>query len=355
MKFLIDIGHPAHVHLFKNFARVMTQRGHEFLFTCRQKEFEIELLDSYGLQHISFGPKYKGLMGKLWGMLKFGWMEYRVARRFKPDFFLSHGSIYAAHASFLYGKPHISLEDTYNFEQVRLYLPFTKYVLTADYAHPLSNHPKNRSYAGYHELAYLHPNHYQPNKEVLKQLGLQPGDAFVILRFVSWSATHDIGHKGISMEMKRKAIEEFSKYARVFISSESELPEEFRSYQLKMNPQDLHDALFFASLVWAESFTIPAECSVLGTPSIIMHNTSSLYLKEQEEKYQLCFNFSESLEDQERAIAKGIEVLSAEGNRGIWEERRNRLLKDKIDLTDYLVWFFENYPKSAAKEIEYQA
>ncbi|MFM7309065.1 MAG: DUF354 domain-containing protein [Flavobacteriales bacterium] len=355
MKFLIDIGHPAHVHLFKNFARVMTQRGHEFLFTCRQKEFEIELLDSNGLQHISFGPKYKGLLGKLWGMLKFGWMEYRVARRFKPNFFLSHGSIYAAHASFLYGKPHISLEDTYNFEQVRLYLPFTKYVLTADYAHPLSNHPKNRSYAGYHELAYLHPNHYQPNKEVLKQLGLQPGDAFVILRFVSWSATHDIGHKGISMEMKRKAIEEFSKYARVFISSESELPEEFRSYQLKINPQDLHDALYFASLVWAESFTIPAECSVLGTPSIIMHNTSSLYLKEQEEKYQLCFNFSESLEDQERAIAKGIEVLSAEGNRGIWEERRNRLLKDKIDLTDYLVWFFENYPKSAAKEIEYQA
>ncbi|MFM7730308.1 MAG: DUF354 domain-containing protein, partial [Flavobacteriales bacterium] len=181
MKFLVDIGHPAHVHLFKNFARVMTQRGHEFLFTCRQKEFEIELLDSYGLQHISFGPKYKGLMGKLWGMLKFGWMEYRVARRFKPNFFLSHGSIYAAHASFLYGKPHISLEDTYNFEQVRLYLPFTKYVLTADYAHPLSNHPKNRSYAGYQELAYLHPNHYQPNKEVLQQLGLQPDDAVVII------------------------------------------------------------------------------------------------------------------------------------------------------------------------------
>lgn len=333
----------------------MTERGHEFLFTCRQKEFEIELLESYGLNYISFGPKYKGLIGKLWGMLKFGWMEYRVARRFRPDYFLSHGSIYAAHAAYFYGKPHISLEDTYNFEQVRLYLPFTKHVLTADYPHPLSNHKKNISYAGYHELAYLHPNHYQPNDGVLKQLGLVKGDAYVILRFVSWSATHDIGHKGISMEMKRRAIHEFSKYAKVFISSESALPEKFRPYQLNINPQDLHDVLYYATLVWAESFTIPAECSVLGTPSIIMHNTSSLYLKEQEEKYQLCFNFSESAEDQERAITKGIALLSDGANKANWEERRERLLRDKIDLTHYLAWFFEHYPKSATNEIEYQA
>jgi predicted glycosyltransferase len=234
-------------------------------------------------------------------------------------------------------------------------LPFTKYVLTADYTHPLSHHKKNISYSGYHETAYLHPNQFTPNLEPLKALGLSEGDPFVILRFVSWNATHDIGHKGISMEMKRKAIQEFSKYAKVFISSESLLPEEFRQYQLKVKPQDLHHLLYYASLVWAESFTIPAECSVLGTPSIIMHNTTSLYLKEQEEKYHLCFNFSESLEDQEKAIAKGMEILSKPDGKQEWRVRREELLKDKVDLSAYLVWFFTHYPESAKGKITFQS
>jgi len=44
MKILIDINHPAHVHLFKHFVWEMQKKGHEFLFTTRRKEFTIELL-----------------------------------------------------------------------------------------------------------------------------------------------------------------------------------------------------------------------------------------------------------------------------------------------------------------------
>ena len=46
MNILIDIGHPAHVHVTKHFAHEMEQRGHHVLFTCRQKEFIIQLLES---------------------------------------------------------------------------------------------------------------------------------------------------------------------------------------------------------------------------------------------------------------------------------------------------------------------
>ncbi len=38
MKILIDIGHPAHVHIFRNFAKEMTKKGHKVLMTCREKE-----------------------------------------------------------------------------------------------------------------------------------------------------------------------------------------------------------------------------------------------------------------------------------------------------------------------------
>ena len=267
MRILIDIGHPAHVHLFKHFAWDMQSRGHNVFFTCRDKEFEIYLLEKYGFQYKSFGKKYTSTIGKLWGMVEFGLKELFVCLKFKPHILLSHGSMYAAHAAFLLGKPHISLEDTFNFEQIRFYKPFTKHILTADYEHPLIG-SEVINYAGYHELSYLHPNRFTPDKLVLNELGVNEGERYVIIRFVSWNASHDIGHKGISYENKLRAIEEFSKYARVFISSESKLPTELEQYRIIIAPHRMHDAMAFASLVWGESFTMPAEASVLGIPSI---------------------------------------------------------------------------------------
>ena len=44
MRILIDIGHPAHVHYFKNFNVQMKSKGHTILFVARDKEVTIELL-----------------------------------------------------------------------------------------------------------------------------------------------------------------------------------------------------------------------------------------------------------------------------------------------------------------------
>ena len=346
MRILIDIGHPAHVHLFKNFAFIMIGKGHEVLFTCREKEFEIDLLKHYGFNFKSFGKKYKSPFAKIIGLVEFDIKEFLTGLKFKPDVILSHGSIYAAHASFLLRKPHISLEDTFNFEQIRLYKPFTKVILTGDYEHPNLG-TKEIKYSGYHELAYLHPKYFKPDKNILNELKVKENEKYVILRFVAWNASHDIGHKGISFEYKLKAIKEFKKYAKVFISSESKLPDELKKYLIRIKPSKMHDILSFANLLWAESFTMPAECSILGVPSIINHNTRSYYLYEQEKKYKLCFNFTETLNDQYLAIKKGIEILSTPYIRKIWQTRRERMLKDKIDVTAFMVWFIENYPESA--------
>lgn len=345
MNILIDIGHPAHVHLFKFFALEMQKKGHLVLFTCRDKEFEIHLLEVNNLKYRSFGRKFTSAPGKIFGMLKFDFLEIQTALKFKPDIFLSHGSIYAAHASALLRKPHISFEDTFNFEQIRLYKPFTDVILTSDYDHPLKS-GKVVKFSGYHELAYLHPSRFTPDKSVLNELGVGPDEKYVILRFVSWKASHDFGHKGISLKNKFQAVEQFSKYARVFISSEAELPEEMKKYKIPVSPERMHDALAFATLLWAESFTMPAECSVLGTPSVIMHNTTSLYLKEQQDKYGLCFYYSESENDQKLAIEKSIEILQTDSMKERWTEKRNMMLADKIDVTFFLVWFVEMYPQS---------
>lgn len=345
MNILIDIGHPAHVHLFRNFAAEMLSKKHEIWFTCREKEFEVNLLTHYKLQFESFGKKFKSIPGKILGLVRFDIKELITGLVFKPDIFLSHGSIYAAHAAFLLGKPHISLEDTFNFEQIRLYKPFTRAILTSDYDHPLKSE-RVIKYSGYHELAYLHPERFKPDVTVLKELGLQKDEKYSIVRFVSWKASHDTGHKGITHENKLMAVNCFKKNGKVFISSESELPDSLKPYQLKIPPHRIHDAIAFASLLFGESSTMAEEAAMLGTPAVYLYNNSTCYTTHLENKYQLMYNFSESEEDQIRAIAAGQKLLEDPKGKEKWAVKRQKMLSEKIDVTAFLVWFVENWPES---------
>ena len=344
MRILIDIGHPAHVHLFKHFAWEMQRKGHDILFTCREKEFEIYLLEHYGFQYKSFGKKYSSRIGKLWGLIEFDIKEFILGLKFKPDLFLSHGSIYAAHAAWLLGKPHISLEDTGNWEQIRLYLPFTDVVLTPDVL-PHDYGYKHIRYAGYHELAYLHPNWFNCNGNVTDHLFVGKTEPYAVLRFVSWRATHDKGLSGFSDENKIKAVKEFSKYARVFISSEKELPEELEPYRIKTPPERMHDVLAHAKLFFGESATMASESAVLGTPAIYLNEHWLGYTNEEQE-YGLLFSYKVSPEDQIAAIEKGFSLLQQPGLEEDMKQNRSRFLSEKIDPTAFMVWFIENYPES---------
>jgi hypothetical protein len=344
MRVLIDIGHPAHVHLFKHFAWDMQKRGHEVFFTCRDKEFEIYLLEKYGFKYTSFGKKYTSKAGKLWGLLKFDVNAFSAGLKFKPDIFLSHGSIYAAHAAFLMGKPHISLEDTFNFEQINLYKPFTKAILTADYDHPLKSEKVVR-YAGNHELAYLHPNRYTPGQDAFEMLGLAEDEPYILLRFVAWHASHDFGRTGISLENKIRAVKEFSKYARVFISAEKDLPPDLEPYKIQIPPEKMHDILAHATLFFGESATMASESAMIGTPAVYV-NQLWFGLTEEEKEYGLLFSYRGRLEDQGQAIQKGIELLKNPKLKKEMQENRHRFLENKIDVTAFMAWFVENYPDS---------
>lgn len=345
MNILIDIGHPAHVHMFRCFAHEMIQRGHCVLFTCRDKEFELKLLTAEQLEYVSFGKKHTSVLGKIWDLIRFNWKEIKVARRFKPDLFVSHGSITAAHASFLLGKPHITFEDTFNMEQIRLYEPFSEVILTSDYEHPL--HSKRvLKYQGYNELLYLHPNRFTPNAAILQELGVKENEPYVVMRFVSWNATHDMGHAGISFENKRRAVESFSKFARVFISSESPLPDELQQYRLPTLPEKIHDVIAYASLIFGESATMVAEGAMLGVPGVYIDNTGRFYTRDIAQKYDLCFNYSESESDQLLAIEKGVDLLKHSASNEYKSKNRAQLLADKIDVTAFLMWVVLEYPKS---------
>jgi len=346
MKILIDIGHPAHVHYFKNFIKIMEKKGHKFLIISRNKEIEQYLLNKYKIQYFDRGIGAKSTIGKFGYMFKANFLIFLKALKFKPDLFLSFGSIYPAHVSFLLRKPHIAFDDTeHSTGQYNLYSLFTEVVLTPScFTRDLGT--KQIRFNGYMELCYLHNNYFKPDLSIIKLLGVKKNEKYVIMRFVSWNASHDVGHSGLSIEMKHKAVNELSKYAKVFITSEGELPEDLKKYQIKIPPEKMHDALAFASMLYGESATMASECACLGTPAIFHDNNGRGYTDEEGEKYGLVFNYSESTEDQNRSIKKAIELLSTPNLKQEFQKLRQKMLTDKIDVTAFMVWFIENYPES---------
>ncbi|MGA0557718.1 DUF354 domain-containing protein [Larkinella sp. VNQ87] len=348
MKILIDIGHPGHVHYFRNAVRLLEQKGHQIVITARDKEVTFSLLQAYGLPYVSRGAGGKGLLGKLLYLLKGNAALARVARRFRPDLFLSFGSPYAAQVSKLFGKPHIAFDDTEHAKLEHLmYLPFTDTVVTpGPFRKDLG--AKQLRYKGFIELCHLAPTQFRPDERVLAELGLTRQDRFVILRFISWGASHDVGQQGMNRNQKVELVEKLSRYAKVFISSEGALPPELEAHRFRLAPEKLHHLLAFASLYIGEGSTTASECALLGVPNILIN---SLLAPEtcpgvhiELERYGL----QELFVTFDGVLEKAMSLLSS-SSREVWQERRQAMLAEKIDVTAFMVWLVEKYPHSVAE------
>lgn len=341
MNVLIDIGHPGHVHLFKNFAHIFSGKGHKVLFTVREKEHEIELLNFEKLPFVRTGRHYSSGFGKIAGLIIINLKILFISLRFKPDLFLSHGSVYTLLSAFMIRKPNIAFEDSGNYEQVRLYLPFTKAVLTST-SFPYRYGNKQVFYNGYHELAYLHPDYFTPDPGVVKELGLTDGERYFIIRFVAWKASHDRKNSGLTTEQKGEIVRYLSTQGRVFISSESPLPSEFEMYRFPLKPERLHHALAFASLSVGEGATMASESAVLGTAAVYVNTIKRGYLEEQEKEYGLisCFSGFEGVMDKIKILLEDPDLKSET------KEKSVRLIENKCDVTLFLIGFIEEWPES---------
>jgi hypothetical protein len=346
MKIFIDIGHPAHVHYFRNFIKIMEGKGYEFIISARDKEVGHQLLKSYGIEYYNRGAGGVGLLSKLFYFIEGDYKIYKLIKQHNPQVLMSFASPYLAQVSKFTGLPHIVFDDTENnVWNHRFYSPFSKTILTPS-VFQKDFGAKQIRFNSYMELCYLHPDYFTPDISVLEELGVHANERYVIMRFVAWNATHDLGHNGISYQNKLRAIKEFKKYAKIFISSESKLPADLEPLKTNIAPHRMHDALAFSSLLFGESATMASESAVLGTPAIYIDDVGRGYTDEEEQKYGLVFNYTESEDDQLKAIDKGIEILKNLNIKQQLQVNRARMLADKIDLTAFIVWFIENYPES---------
>lgn len=349
MNILIYLGHPAQYHFIKHAAKQLTRDGHEVKLLIKTKDILEDLLkeDGWSYENIQIrtrkNTKWSILMASLDRTLK----VTRIARRFRADLLIGTDSSIAQSAWLLRIPAITTLEDDVEviYNLARLTYPFTKSILVPLPCRVGKWEKKKVPYYGYMKLAYLHPNRFTPDISVVRRYGIS-GD-YVLIRLARLSAHHDVGIKGLNVDLVKRIIHlAKEKRLAVFISSESDLDETLASYRLKINHLDIHHILAYSTLLISDSQSMSVEAAMLGVPSIRFSDFAGRIsvLEELEQYYGLTFGIKTA----ETALLeeKTRELLSLPDIKTEFTERRLKMLNDKIDVTAFLIWFIENYPKS---------
>ena len=330
MHALVDVTHPAHVHLFRNTVTALEERGHEVSVSSREKDVTTELLDAYGIEHTSLSRKRTGSLA-----LPREWVgrELRLLRYMRatsPDVVLSHLNPAAAHVSRALGVPNVVFHDTEVAGLVeRFTAPFAEVVCTpAEFDRDVAG--RQLRYEGFHELAYLHPARFEPDPAPLYRAGIDPESSFSVVRLVAMDAHHDVGSDGFSREDVYDLVEGLSEHGDVYVTGESELPEELAAYEAPVPPEAMLDLLSFADLYVGDSGTMATEAGLLGTPAVRYNPLDSeMGVFDELAEYGIVTSTMDSGEAVETAVS-----LAADPEAGArWRRRRRELLAEKIDVT----------------------
>ena len=371
MKILVYMGHPAHFYLYKNTFKQLREDGHQVEILIKKKDILQTLLDNQGWEYhniLQEGRKNSKL-GMLIGMLKRAWRLNSFVRQYKPDI-LTGTSVENSYIGKLRHIPVINCNED-DAAVVPLYAklsyPWADAILNPIVCNSGKWDSKATKYPSYQELAYLHPNHFTADAKVVTGYGIDVTKPYFVMRFASLHAHHDNGIKGINTEIAERLVEILKSHGRIYITSERPLEPQFEQYRIKINPLDMHHVMAFASLYIGDSQTMAAEAGVLGVPFVRFNDFVGRigYLRELEDVYELGYGIHASALPSDSPIRKndgsvqpsGTEALyqaveqlvamDAAERKALYQQRRQKMLADKIDCAKFLTYFIENYPQSA--------
>ena len=333
MRFLVDICHPGHVHFFRHALARLAEEGHEVLVTARAKDVTVPLLAAYGIEHSvlsSMGRSRSGLYVEYLRRLP---ALVGLIRRFRPDLLAGVAGTFIVPAGLLTGTPRLVFTDTEHaaLDRILTYPWATRICTPQAFGRDLGR--RQQRYAGFQELAYVHPRRFHPDPAVTAELGLGPGERYSVVRFVSWQASHDRGETGLSPDMKERAVAALGRHGRVFVSTEGPPPARFAHLVLRVPPHRVHDVLAQASVYLGEGATMATEAALLGTPSVYVSSlvgTMGNFEMLREQGLVLSFR------DGAAALSRAEELLTDAGAKGAWRERAAAFVARHVDVADYV-------------------
>lgn len=336
MKVMLSIDHPAWAHQFRYIVKRLETRGDRVLTLAVEKDGDTQLLERFGIPYVlSARSTGKNIVEK--GLLFLGLCVEHTWRalRFQPDVLIGRASPMMAVAAWITHKPHIIYEDT---EVSKFALRIckrlsTKILTPRTFLSDLG--PRQERLDTYKELFYLHHSVFTPDRQVLRDCGFNPDEPYVLVRFVAWNASHDIGKHGLDDEGKIRLVQRLERYGRVYVSAEGDVPEALRPRLLRTPYELIHHVLAFAQLVFSEGATMASEAAVLGTHALYVNTIVSGSTREQSERFHLMYCFNEGEDRYERAAAQAEALLATPDLKAIGLEKQRKLLSEKVDINGY--------------------
>ena len=348
-KILFFFVHPSKYHVFKNTINILKSKGHTCDVLITSKDVLEDLIKNEGWEYTNIFPegrKIKGIPSKLVAVLNTFRTVFRLKKYigkkkyhlFITDDLLVINGWFKKIPSLLFQD-----DDVTAVPESQLLFAFADRIISPSVSNMGRFNSKKISFFGFKELGGLHPNRFIPDFSVVEKFNTTK-QKYYLIRLVSLKATHDFGKKGLKNDDVIKIIKKIeNKGGRVYITAERELPEEFEKYRIKINPNDISHVLYYAELIISDSQTMSAEAGVLGTPYIRFNDFVGKisYLNDLELNYKLGIGIKT---DQKQFLFESIDGLLENKNlKQEWQLKRKEMLKEKIDLTEFLIWIFEDY------------
>ena len=266
MRILIDINHPAQVHKLKNLIKKLGSAGHKLRVLSRDKEMTLFLLRKYGIKNHCISTQRKSKYGLIIEFFQRLFLTFFHIFSFRPKVMLGFSAFNLCLLGKILRIETVLFADTENAGAIsKLTFPFaSKIFIPKSFSRSFGS--REIRFDGTHELSYL--KNYTPDPLIYNYLKISDQQKYVLLRFVSWNASHDINESGLNLESKLALVNMLSKHFKVFISSEGKLPASLQKYKLIICPSRIHDVLYFADIFIGESQSMSTEAALLGTPSI---------------------------------------------------------------------------------------
>lgn len=344
MTFLIYLGHPAHFHLFKHSINNLQAKSHKVIIAIKSKDVLEKLLIDSGMSYVNIAHSgksktiltpYLGFYTRLKNLTK-------LILKHKPDKLAGSAAELAILGKLFRKKSYVFFED--DFEAVKKFAniagPTADYLVCPNCCSAWKWNHKKTGYNSYHELAYLHPNHFTPNENKVSSI-FDLSQKNFILRFAQLTAYHDVGKTGITTDIAQKLIDILNPHGNIYISSERPLEPQFEKYRIQISPLDIHHALYFADMYIGDSQTMTAEAAVLGTPAIRFNDFVGAlsYLEELEHTYDLTYGIK--TDKPELLLQKVQELVHTPNLKAEWQRKRQIMLTSRIDFSQFMTNLLE--------------
>ena len=103
----------------------------------------------------------------------------------------------------------------------------------------------------------------------------------------------------------------------------------------------MHDVLNEAFLLVSESLTMAAEASILGTPAICISTAQAGTLDEE-----VSLGLIELFRTSQGLVERAISLVQDESYKSNFKLKSSEIIRNKIDVTAFMIWFVENFPES---------